>query len=297
MREKILITGADGFIGKNLCHDDELIRKYEILKFCRNDDLNFLEKLLKKSLFVIHLAGENKADSEIQFKKNNFQLTRSLCKILLEKKINIPIIFSSTIHVNKNTFYGKSKKLAENELKKLSLKNGNPILIMRLPGIFGKWSKPNYNSVVSTFCFNIANKKKSEIVDPKKLINLLYIDDLILNIKKNINKSFHGLRIKEFKTLYKISINNLYNKIQNFYNARNGCLPLNISKGLDKKLYATFLTYLPNKNMEYNLKSKDNRGIFCGVYKEKLEDKFHYLQLSPNKKLDISIIQKLKNFL
>ena len=76
-------------------------------------------------------------------------------------------------------------------MKKLSLKNGNPILIMRLPGIFGKWSKPNYNSVVSTFCFNIANKKKkSEIVDPKKLINLLYIDDLILNIKKNINKSF-----------------------------------------------------------------------------------------------------------
>ena len=158
---KVLITGSNGFIGKNLCHNEFINKNYKILKFVRSSRQNKLENFVKNSDLIIHLAGENRPKTKDKFYENNYQLTKNICNILMYNRLSTPIIFTSTIHVKSNDDYGKTKLLAEKELENLSKKNENPVSIIRLPGVFGKWSKPNYNSVVSTFCYNIANNKST----------------------------------------------------------------------------------------------------------------------------------------
>ena len=268
---RILITGANGFIAKNLCKNKFIIENFKVLKFLRSSNLDDLENYVSESSIILHLAGENRPLSNDEFYKNNFQLTKIICNFLIKNKLNTPIIFSSTVHVKLNNDYGRTKKLAENELKKLSISNGNPVSILRLPGVFGKWSKPNYNSVVSTFCHNIANDKECIISDSNKEIDLIYIDDVIKVICGLIKKKKKSIDLVFFdKYSYKIKLNALYDKLYQFNKSRLNCLLVNLVKGINKKLYSTFLSYLPTNKMTYSLlKNKDERGNFFEIFKEK----------------------------
>ena len=175
----ILITGAQGFIGKNLIQFLSEQNKFNIIEFSNDDNLQILNNKLLKANIIVHLAGVNRTEDNSLFEKVNINLTKHICDFLLEKSLKTPIIFSSSIKATEQSPYGVSKYKAEELLKKLNEINNNPIFIYRLPGVFGKWCRPNYNSVVSTFCFNTINNKKLRIDEPEKKITLVYIDDLI----------------------------------------------------------------------------------------------------------------------
>ena len=156
---RIAITGANGFLGKNLFFNLILNNKDQIFKITRNTKKKEIENILKNIDIIFHLAAVNRATKSKTFKNDNVKFTKYICEFLEKNKLKPLIVFSSTTQVNKNNEYGYSKKECEKILRNFSKKNESQVAILRLPNIFGKWSKPNYNSVVSTFCYNISRKK------------------------------------------------------------------------------------------------------------------------------------------
>ena len=176
---RILVTGANGFIGKNLIVRLSEEKNIETLKFVRGDSQDRLNELIAKSDAVIHLAGENRPSDINNFTKGNTDLTAILCEAIQRTGKNIPLILTSSTQAKANNPYGKSKLEAENLVKRYIKKTGNSGIIYRLPGVFGKWCKPNYNSVVATFCHNISRDLPIQINDPSSSLSLIYIDDLM----------------------------------------------------------------------------------------------------------------------
>ena len=220
----VLIIGSKGFIGSNF--KQYLIQKnfLNILDHNRKDSINNLLKKLKLSDLILHFGGENRSKSKVNFFKNNYELTKL---VAINAKEKTQIIYTSTIKINEKNPYGLSKKKAEKILKKYKNKNNYKLSILRLPNVFGRWSKPNYNSVVSTYCYNAARKKSSLINDKKKELKLLYIDDLmeqlidIIKSKKN----------KLYPTIKNI------NKIKDYSEYTNS----NIRDGRDKENNLNYL--------------------------------------------------------
>ncbi len=265
---EIAVTGADGFIAKNFIYSFVGNKGFNINKITRNTSINQVRKILNKCKILYHFAGVNRPNKTKTFKKDNFELTRFICDYLKEKKIKTQIIFSSSIQVTKNNAYGNSKRKCEKLLLDLKKKNGNNIYILRMPNIFGKWSKPNYNSVVATFCHNIARNKKVYISDPNSNVSLLYIDDLVIKLKKYTKIGLHKKIIDRIKANDKITLGKLYNKINDFHINRTKKIVGKISKGLNKNLYSTYISFLPKNKITYNIEKKnDARGSFAEFYK------------------------------
>ena len=280
----IAITGSDGFLGKNLQYS--LYNQKKIKVFCINKRTSEkeLEKILIKCEIVCHFAGVNRTKNQNNFFEQNVNFTKKICDILLKHKKKPKIIFTSTTQVKNKNPYGISKIKAEAILKKFFSKNKSNLFIFRLPNIFGKWSKPNYNSVVSTFCYNIARNKKIIISDKKKEINLIYIDDVIkkfleiINNKiKNKNKIYYTIN-----SVHKITLVNLANLIKKFKNSRPKLFVENYLNNFTSNLYSTYVSFLPKKNFKYRLKShQDNRGEF-----------FEFLKTRNNGQISIFTIKK-----
>jgi UDP-2-acetamido-2,6-beta-L-arabino-hexul-4-ose reductase len=267
---KIAVTGADGFIGKNLIYSFAGEDKYEIHKITRNTSKNQIKKILRESHFIYHFAGVNRPKGNKTFKKDNFELTKFICDYLKENKLKPSIIFSSSSQAVKRNSYGISKKKCENLLIKLKKENKNNVSILRLPNIYGKWAKPNYNSVVSTFCYNISRNKSIFLSGPKKKVSLLYIDDLIVTLKKFLKKNVYKKIIYKIKFTDKISLYKLSQIIKNFNLSREKIIIPDISSDLKKKLYSTYISFLPVKKILYPLKKKqDQRGYFSEFFKTK----------------------------
>ena len=206
----ILITGANGFIGKNLSVQLSTKKEHKIIKHIRTNTLSELEDKIRQSDFIFHLAGENRPNDITLFDRNNAQLTESIAAILskinLEENKKIPLIFTSSLQATLNNPYGLSKKRAEDHLLKLKKDQHFPIYIFRLPNVFGKWSKPNYNSAIASFCYNVARGLPISVDNPDAGISLLYIDDLVsqfLNILEFSDSS--AIDNKDF-----YSISNIY---------------------------------------------------------------------------------------
>lgn len=265
---EIAVTGANGFVGKNFIYSFVGKKRFNINKITRITSKDEIRKILNKCKILYHFAGVNRPDKKKTFKKDNFELTKFICDYLKEKKIKTQIIFSSSIQVAKNNAYGNSKRRCEKLLLDLKKKNGNNIFILRMPNIYGKWSKPNYNSVVATFCYNIARNKKVYISDPNLFISLLYIDDLVVKLKEYTKIRSNKKIIVRIKANDKITLQKLYNKIYNFQINRTKKIIGNVSKGLNKKLYSTFISFLPKNKITYNIERKnDSRGSFAEFYK------------------------------
>ena len=169
----ILITGSDGFVGKNLFNDLLINTNHNVFPFTKAHLFEDLEKSISRIDIVFHFAGINKALENCDFEKVNVGLTKRLCRVL-EKSQNTTLIYASSTQAKLDNNYGRSKKKSEEICLNQEKIFGNKVYIMRLPGIFGIGCKPNYNSVVSTFCFNSANEIELKIVEPKKEIELLY---------------------------------------------------------------------------------------------------------------------------
>jgi len=266
----VLVTGSEGFIGKNLVITLEKIPGYKVSTFNRDDDLEKIDSKIVGIDTIIHLAGENRPKLKKEFEIGNYQLTKLICDTVKKSGKIIPIIFTSSTQAEENNPYGKSKLAAENVLKDLQKNNKNPVIIYRLPGVFGKWSKPNYNSVVATFCFNIANKLPIKVNDPKKTITLVYIDDVINSFLSYLEGSLTKEKIGHVYPEYSISLENLANQIKQFADSRNTLVTDKVGQGLKRALYSTYLSFLPPEKFIYSIPFfPDDRGMFAEVLKTK----------------------------
>jgi len=279
---QVLITGSNGFIGKNLKFMLANKTEIKIKEFNRQTPREKLDELIQWSDVIFHLAGENRTSDVDDFYKNNTLLTQQICEGIYKKKRSTPIIFTSSTQASEDNPYGISKLASEKLLENLYIKTKNPVIIYRLPGIFGKWGKPNYNSVVNTFCHNFANNLEIQIYDPKKLIKLGYIDDLVMEFTSILNEPISGMAMKELQPLYIISVEDLVQKISQFVKSRKNLMVEPVGEGLLRALYSTFLSYLPIDQAVYNLPTHtDSRGNFVEIIKTKDYGQFSFLTAKP----------------
>jgi len=266
---RVLITGSNGFIGKNLEVKLRERQDIEIYTFNQHSIAESLEQSIKVVDIVFHLAGANRPQDNEEFSRSNVALTAQICSLIQASGRKIPIIFSSSTQaLSPTNEYGLSKQSAENLLKRFSDVNNSPVIVYQLPGIFGKWCRPNYNSVVATFCHNIANDDEIEIHNPKKIIHLLYIDDLIATFCELLDKKFNGFIYEKAGPEYSISIESLANLIREFEKNRWLLSIDNVGGGFKRALYSTYISYLPKSKFAYEIPCyADNRGSFIEILK------------------------------
>ena len=278
----VLIVGAQGFIGKNLFYHLKEKNKFKISLLDKRSTQNEIENKICKAKIIFLIFGINKERLPKDTFNDNYLFTEKVCSILRKNKKKTSIIFTSSIQVDKNNFYGKSKLKAEKILLQYKRETKAKVLIYRLPNIFGKWSKPYYNSVVATFCYNISRNKKIN-VNNKKIVKLLYVDDLVRNF---INQ----IRVKKWSTyanikeVYSISLDKLASLIRSFNIKDKTYLPVDVSKEFVKKLYSTYISFLPLNKFKHKLKHHlDSRGIFVEFIKNNQFGQFSYFSILPKK--------------
>lgn len=266
---KLLITGARGFIGKNLIAELRN-RGYDDLYCCDRDTPNEeLQQYLSDCKFVFHLAGINRPDNPREFMEGNCDFTTTLIEGLRAQRNCVPVLMTSSIQAELDNPYGISKRAGEEVLIAYGQETGVRVLLYRLPNVFGKWCKPNYNSVIATFCHNIAHDLEIQIDNPDTMMNLVYIDDVV-------GEFIDGLEGKENRigetcrvsTTYTATLRWLAQRIRSFKESRSTLMIPDMKNELEKKLYSTYLSYLPEENFSYLLKmNKDTRGSFTEFIK------------------------------
>lgn len=265
----ILVTGAKGFIGKNIVSQLKTQNFSNIYECDVHTDNSLLELYCKECDIVFHLAGINRPNDDSEFMKGNFGYTSLILDMLKNNNNKCPIIFTSSTQANIQNLYGNSKKAGEDLLFKYSEETQAKTIIYRLPNVFGKWCKPNYNSAIATFCYNIANNLPIKINDPSVSINLVYIDDVVKEfislIGTNKKSGFYDI-----SCTYNENISTIVEQIYLFKQSRESkCVP-DLSNQFTKKLYSTYLSYLPEDLFSYRLDMNiDNRGSFTEFIKTK----------------------------
>lgn len=287
MSYSILITGAKGFVGKNLVENLKNIRDgkdrvhklpsdLEILEYDIDNTEIELEEYCKKADFIFNLAGVNRPKDNSEFMKGNFVFGEKLLNLLKKYKNNCPVMLSSSVQATlegryAGSEYGKSKLAGEELFKTYGKEIGARVLIYRFPNLFGKWCKPNYNSAVATFCNNIANNLPIQVNDRNTELDLVYIDDLVEELLRAIN----GNETKDEKgycyvpEVHHVTLGEIVDLLYEFKESRKNLFIPNMTEGsFSKKLYSTYLSYLDPKDFNYSLKmNEDDRGSFTEIVK------------------------------
>lgn len=278
---RILVTGADGFIGTNIITHLSELRDVDVLKFTRNNNEQDLVQMASKANAVIHLAGINRPLVDDEFEEGNTGLTKTLCDALCDTGREIPVVFSSSIQADLDNPYGKSKHAAEEILDDYSKTTGSDVFVYRLSNVFGKWCRPNYNSVVATFCHNIANNLPITINDPKINLVLVYIDDVVKEFVSIILEKKKAT-VPDVFPVYNITLGELAEKIRLFHDSRKSFVTEDVGSGLTRALYATYISYYKPEHFSYPLiKYKDERGIFSEFLKTKDSGQFSFFTANP----------------
>jgi len=267
---RILITGGRGFLGRNLATHLLERKDCETTIFDHKDSLDDLRNFLLKADVVFHLAGVNRPKDPIEFQQGNVGLTEQICQILQEGRCSPKIIFSSSTQAELDNAYGVSKREAETALKQFALETGAHIRIYRLKNLFGKWSRPNYNSVTATFCHNIANDLPIVISDPAREVELSYVDDVVAAFLAEIDGQQDGDEAGADIPSCCIQLGDLAGRIQAFHEMRTTLTVPDFSEWFNRALYATYLSYVPSTARQHNLEIKsDPRGSLAEFIKEK----------------------------
>lgn len=268
--KRVLVTGSNGFIGKNLIEGLRRLENVKIKTFDIEDDIDRLSAHLKEVDIVFHLAGVNRPEKIEEFEVGNTCLTQTIVSILQGFNRNIPIVLSSSIQAVLDNPYGISKKKAEDVLIEYSQKNDAKVYIYRFPNVFGKWCRPNYNSVVATFCYNISHGLNISISDVNNEIELVYIDDVVdgfLGILSDENAHRDKYYYKIERT-FRITLGALAEKIYQLRDMRKSLVVPDLSDDFMKCLHATYFSYLDKDDFSYKLDLKtDQRGSLAELIK------------------------------
>lgn len=297
---KVLVTGARGFVGKNLCESLKNIRdgkdrreKYKkllpltVYEYDRNSSIEELDSYCRDADFVFNLAGINRPKDASEFMEGNFEFGEKLLELLEKHRNTSPVMLSSSIQASldgryANSSYGESKLAGEELLFDYAERTGVKALVYRFPNLYGKWCKPRYNSVVATFCDAIANNRDFQVNDPNTELELLYIDDLVdamldalLGEEKHCRCAGAACVPSESgRYCYapgsvKVTLDEIINLLEEFRDARpNGIVPNLIEGSFAKKLYSTFLSFYDQGNFSYDLNPNiDERGSFTEFLK------------------------------
>jgi UDP-2-acetamido-2,6-beta-L-arabino-hexul-4-ose reductase len=279
---RVLITGSKGFVGKNLRVRLGELPGFEVHCFDSEDALTFLQAKVDAADAVVHLAGINRPKDVSEFTTGNANLTTSLCAAIKLTGRHIPLVMASSIQAELANPYGQSKRAAEQAVEQLCEQTGNPATIYRLPNVFGKWCKPNYNSAVATFCHNIANDLPIQINDPLTPLKLVYIDDVVEAFVQTLTDATQGLQWKTVTPVYAIALGELAAQIEAFKNCRTSLVSERVGTGLVRALYATYVSYLPPAKFAYDLpRYGDERGVFVEMLKTVDSGQFSFFTAHP----------------
>ena len=290
---KILVTGAKGFVGKNLCAQlknikDGKVRYYgditieEVFEYDLDSTLEELDAWCKDCDFVFNLAGVNRPKDPEEFMKGNFGFTTTLLSTLKAHKNNCPVMISSSIQATLagrfgNSEYGRSKKAGEELMFEYGRETGAQVLVYRFPNLFGKWCRHNYNSAVATFCNNIANDLPIQVNDSNVDMELLYVDDLVDEMIGSLKGDSHRCEFDGVETVptttgrycyvpntHKVKIGKIIDLLYQFAEMpKTLMIPEIPANSFAKKLYSTYLSYLPKERAIFDLKmNSDDRGSF-----------------------------------
>lgn len=278
---KVLVTGANGFLGKNLIVHLQERNDIQVISFTRENSPEELPKLVAAADFIFHLAGVNRPQDPAEFKAGNTDLTSSICAAVVASGKKIPIIYTSSSQAELENPYGVSKRAAEEALQKL-LNNSNPVHIFRLPNVFGKWVKPNYNSAVATFCHNIIRDLPIQINDPSARINLVYVDDVVRHFVAVMDGQLAGDPFVEVTPCYNLTVGELAEQLRAFRDSRTTLISERVGTGLVRALYSTYVSYLPTEKFSYKVQRyADPRGVFVEMLKTPDAGQFSFFTAHP----------------
>lgn len=283
---RVLVTGANGFIGKNLVVRLNELSNVNVTTFVRGDDAARLPQLVAVADAVVHLAGENRPADEAAFKQVNAELTSALCNAIKQevgsRGRHVPLVLASSTQAERDNPYGRSKLAAEEAVHALAHETGNPCTIFRLPGVFGKWCKPNYNSVVATFCHNIARDIPIQINDPTASLRLVYVDDVVTALSAALEAPASGCVPAKVEPEYTTTLGELANQIRAFGDCRSTLMTERVGTGFVRALYATYVSYLPNDKFAYQVtQHADPRGVFVEMLKTPDSGQFSFFTAHP----------------
>lgn len=267
--QKVVVTGAKGFIGHHLMEILNRQLDVEVRGFDVGDSSEILAEALIEADVVFHLAGINRPKQIEEYEEGNYLFTKELCSILEKAGRSPLIIFSSSVQAELNNPYGRSKLKAEEILKNWSKCTGAGVVIFRLKGVFGKWCRPDYNSVVATFCHNIARGLPISISDSTKKIELIYIDDVVFAFCNCLKSPSCGFEQKDVSPSFVITLGDLAQHIEVFKNSSHSLLLPDFSDPFLKRLYATYMSYFEENDFAYSLVvHKDIRGELAEFLKQ-----------------------------
>lgn len=275
---KILVTGARGFVGRNLVSQLHNIREGKAKNYAISPDLNVfeydidsnpaeLDTYCKEADFVFNLAGVNRPKDQSEFMKGNFGFATTLLDTLKKYGNTCPVMISSSTQAALDNPYGESKRAGEQLMFDYAKETGAKVLVYRFPNVFGKWCRPNYNSAVATFCHNIAHNLPIQVNDPKVVMNLVYIDDVV----DELIAALSGQENREgdycaVSTVHTVTLGEIVDLLYSFRESRNNLSVPCLADAFTKKLYSTYLSYLPKEEFGYPLKMNiDERGSFTEI--------------------------------
>jgi UDP-2-acetamido-2,6-beta-L-arabino-hexul-4-ose reductase len=266
---KVLVTGSEGFIGKNLCLWLSNAG-HKVLGYDLGSTEEDLKAYVKEADWIVHLAGVNRPLKEEEFLDGNVNLTKRLADIVAETGSKAPIIFSSSTKAEKDDPYGRSKKMAEDFLFAFSEESSHPVYVYRLYNVFGKWCRPNYNSVIATWCYDISRGIPIEINKAAPKIDFVYVDDVcreFLSVIDGKQKPSLG-SINHVEPHYSESLQDIADALYSFRDSRKTLNVPSLAPGFFKDLYSTYLSYLPAESLSYPLTMHaDRRGSFTEILK------------------------------
>lgn len=280
---RVVITGADGFIGRNLRVRLGELGGHEVLPITKATTAAQLAAALAEAEFVFHFAGVNRPRSDDEFIAGNVVFTEKLCTILANLRRPVPVAYTSSSRAVLDNPYGKSKRAAEKVLQRYGDQTGACVHLFRLPNVFGKWCRPDYNSAVATFCHNIARGLPIRIDDSNAEVTLVHIDDVVATMVDLLSEiSPPSATFASVEPEYRITVGALAQQIRAFQNCRTTLVSERVGEGLTRALYATYISYLPVEQFVYDIPSYvDARGAFSEMLKTKDSGQFSFFTAHP----------------
>ena len=279
---QIIVTGADGFIGRNLCVRLAEAGYDDVLPITRTASQDDVTSAVSRADFVFHLAGVNRPQDPGEFATGNAGFTETLCRALGSSGRKVPVVFSSSTQAAIDNPYGQSKRAAEIVLEQYAQQMGAPVSIFRLTNVFGKWARPNYNSAVATFCHNVARGLPIIVSDPAAVLRLVYIDDVVDAFLDLLGDPSRQGGFVEVDPVYEAKLGDVANTIQAFADSRNTLVTDRVGTGLTRALYSTYVSDLPTDNFSYQVpQHTDPRGVFVEMLKTRDSGQFSYFTAHP----------------